>query len=233
MPTIEDIMVAPPEHDATVNPLDYFDAPAPVELEIGCGKGGFLLERAKQYPHRRFLGIEWANKYYKYAADRMARWGMTNVRLMRTDARNFVVHHLADNSLAALHVYHPDPWPKKRHHKRRLFQEDFVAAVVRVLQPNARLAVQTDHAEYFAWIQGLLVLRAELVQVDFEHPDFAPPGQTPRTNFEVKYVRAGRTIYRVAYLKLESTEFQPTSSPSFLQSAWPPDAWAPSSAVLP
>lgn len=198
---MDDIMVAPPEPGAVVHPAAYFETPGPVELEIGCGKGGFLLDRAKQYPERRFLGIEWANKYYRYAADRMARWGMANVRIMRTDARNFVVHHLVESSLAALHVYHPDPWPKKRHHKRRLFQRDFVTATARALEPNARLAVQTDHAEYSEWIADLLVACAELAQVDFEHPDFVPRGQTPHTNFEVKYVREGRTIYRLAYVK--------------------------------
>lgn len=201
MPKMEEIIVAPPEPGAVVNPVDYFDVPGAVELEIGCGKGGFLLERAKQCPDHRFLGIEWANKYCRYTADRMARWGMTNVRIMRTDARNFVLCHLAESSLAALHIYHPDPWPKKRHHKRRLFQKDFAAAAVRALQPDARLVVQTDHAEYFEWIQNLLCPCSELVQVDFEHPDFVPPGQTPSTNFEVKYVREGRTIYRIAYVR--------------------------------
>ena len=202
VPTMEDIMVAPPEPGTTVNPADYFDTPGRVELEIGCGKGGFLLEGARRHPERRFLGIEWAAKYQKYAADRMARWGMTNVRIMRTDARNFVVHHLASNSLAALHVYHPDPWPKRRHHKRRLFQPDFIAAAVRALEPDARLAVQTDHAEYFEWIQRGLVSCPELMQVSFEHPEFDHSGRTPRTNYEVKYTREGRTIYRLAYVKV-------------------------------
>ena len=201
VPTMEDITVAPPAPGAAANPADYFDTPGEVELEIGCGKGGFILERAKQCPQRRFLGIEQAGKYYRYAADRMARWGLTNVRMMQTDARNFVVHHLAENSLAALHVYHPDPWPKKRHHKRRLFQKDFVTAAVRALEPGARLAVQTDHGEYLAWIQDLLGRCPELTQVDFEHPDLPTPGRAQRTNFEVKYLREGRTIYRIAYLK--------------------------------
>lgn len=196
-------MVAPPEPGVVVHPVTHFATPGPVELEIGCGKGGFILERAQRLAERRFLGIEWASKYYRFAADRMARWGMTNVRIMRTDARNFVEHHLPADSLAALHVYHPDPWPKKRHHKRRLFQPSLVAAAVRALQPGARLAVQTDHAVYFDWIQERLVSRVDLVQVDFEHPDFTPPGQTPQTNFEVKYVRQGRTIYRIAYVKLQ------------------------------
>jgi tRNA (guanine-N7-)-methyltransferase len=194
-------MVAAPAPDTTVNPAEYFATPGPVELEIGCGKGGFLLERARARADRRLLGIEWANKYYTYAADRMARWGLSNVRIMRTDARHFVVHHLAANSLAALHVYHPDPWPKKRHHKRRLFQPDFVAAALRALLPEARLAVQTDHAEYFEWIQALLLPRPELRQIDFEHLEFIPAGQSLRTNYEVKYVREGRTIYRVAYVR--------------------------------
>lgn len=200
---MEDILLAPPEPEVVMNPVDCFDTPGPMELEIGCGKGGFLLERAREHPDHRFLGIEWANKYFKYAADRMARWGMLNVRIMRTDARNFVVCHLAESSLSALHVYHPDPWPKKRHHKRRLFQESFVAAAVRALQPGGWWAIQTDHGEYFEWIQELLMPCPQLTQVDFEHPAFVPTSKTPRTNFEVKYVRQGRTIYRVAYIKNE------------------------------
>ncbi|MCP4594549.1 MAG: tRNA (guanosine(46)-N7)-methyltransferase TrmB [bacterium] len=201
MSTVEDILVSPPGPEMVVQPAEYFGNAAPVELEIGCGKGGFILERAKRYPERSFLGVEWANKYCRYAADRMVRWGVSNVRLMRTDAGNLVRHHLVPSSLAALHVYHPDPWPKKRHHKRRLFQTEFIAAAVRTLQPGARLAVQTDHGEYFAWIRERLDPVSELVQVDFEHPDFASPGGSPRTNFEVKYVREGRTIYRVAYIR--------------------------------
>lgn len=170
----------------------------PVEVEIGMGKGTFLLRRARGLPERNFLGIEWANEFYRYAVDRMQRWKMTNVRIVRTDASLFIRNHCPPASIAVLHIYHPDPWPKKRHHKRRLFQRPFVDAAVRCLSPGGRLAVQTDHAEYFEIIQGLLRETAGLEEVPFDDGEFGVEDARLGTNFEVKYLREGRSIYRLA-----------------------------------
>ena len=192
-------MVDPPEDGVIVDPMAWFDSPGPFELEIGCGKGGFLLDRARAYPDVRLLGIEWANKYNRFAADRMARWNVTNVRVMRTDAKWFVIHHLPPDCVAALHLYHPDPWPKKRHRKRRLVQPDFVAAAVRALVPGGRWRIQSDHEEYFQQIRGLLDEREEFVVVPWEQEYGAGGTGRAGTNYEIKYTREGRAIYRVAY----------------------------------
>ncbi len=199
MLTMQDIMVEPPDDGVIVDPMAWFENPGPFELEIGCGKGGFLLERARNNPEIRMLGIEWANKYYKYIADRLARWGVTNARVMRTDARHFVLNHLPPHCLSALHIYHPDPWPKKRHHKRRLFQADFVAGAVRATQPGGTWYVQSDHAEYFEWIQERLAARPELAPLSWEQSAATAGAEFSGTNFEIKYVREGRPIYRSAY----------------------------------
>ncbi len=170
----------------------------PVELEIGTGKAGFLLRRARREPQRNFLGIEWANEFYKFAVDRLARWKVENVRMLRTDAARFVIQVCPRESLAVLHVYHPDPWPKRRHNRRRLFQPDFVAAAVSCLIPGGRICVQTDHAEYFQAIAGLLRAHVGLREVDFDDARFGVEAGVLGTNFEVKYVREGRALHRIA-----------------------------------
>ncbi len=170
----------------------------PIELEIGTGKAGFLLRRAQACPDRNFLGIEWANQFYKFAVDRMQRWRVCNVRLLRTDASHFIRVVCPRASLTALHVYHPDPWPKKRHHKRRLFQPAFVDAAVACLVPGGHWAVQTDHAEYFTVIAELLRNHPRLREVPFDDPEFGVEATRVATNFEIKYLREGRQMHQIA-----------------------------------
>jgi tRNA (guanine-N7-)-methyltransferase len=198
--TAFDIAVDPTFPDG-VDWARLFDNDRPVELEIGSGKGGFLLRRARARPDRNFFGIEWANKFYKFALDRMQRWGVTNVRLVRADASHFIQRLCPRASLTALHVYHPDPWPKKRHHRRRLIQPAFVEAAVDCLLPGGRWAVQTDHAEYFAVMRTLLVNHPRLREAPFDDAEFGVEGSRVETNFEIKYVREGRAIYQMAVEK--------------------------------
>jgi tRNA (guanine-N7-)-methyltransferase len=197
--TMQDIVVDPPADGEVVDPMDWFDSPGPFEIEIGCGKGGFLLSRARANPHLRMLGIEWANKYFRYCADRMARWSLTNVRVMRTDAKYFLIHHLPPACVSVLHLYHPDPWPKKRHHKRRLITPDFIEAAVRVLEPRGKWLIQSDHGKYFQIIRDLLDQRPELAEIAWEDACMGPGPDWAGTNYEIKYARGGRTIYRVVY----------------------------------
>jgi len=201
MVTLADVVVEPPADGEIIDPMGWFDSPGPFEIEIGCGKGGLLLSRARAHPHLRMLGIEWAGKYFRFCADRMARWGLTNVRVMHMDARFFVLHHLPPTCVSALHLYHPDPWPKKRHHKRRLVQPDFVEAAVRALEPGASWLIQSDHREYFDVIRALLGQHSELTPVPWEGVEAKPGDDWQGTNFEVKYAREGRAINQVAYIR--------------------------------
>lgn len=197
MLAISDVMIEEREGDGCADWSAWFGRCAPVELEIGCGKGTFLLRQARANPDRNYFGIEWANKFYRFAADRMARWGVSNVRLLRTDAREFVLRRVPPASLAAMHIYHPDPWPKKRHHKRRLVNAAFVDAAIRAIQPGGRLMIQTDHAGYFEQIESVTRDRTDLRPVPFAENGV----ETPATNYEVKYEREGRAIYRVAFVR--------------------------------
>lgn len=199
--TIDDIIVAEPNPDDLVEPQKWFDSPGLLELEIGSGKGGFLLRRAQANPDRRLIGIEWANKFYKYAADRMARWNVRNVRMIRMDAEQFVKRNLPDACLASLFVFHPDPWHKRKHNKRRLIQTPFADHVARVLVPDGIWAIQTDHLDYFEQIREVVPVHPRFEEIPFDETGVYAESEQIETNFEIKYRREGRAIYKLAARK--------------------------------
>lgn len=181
-------------------PFDFealFGNRRPVEMEIGIGKGRFLLAQAEARPQVNFLGIEWSLKYLRVARDRARRRGLRNVRLFRADARHVLAVLVPDRSLARVHVYCPDPWPKKRHRKRRLFTEESAAHLGRVLLDGGYLDLSTDVREYFDEITQVVPAHSGLARaVDPLFPEDCPEG---RTSYEAKYVQAGRTIHRASY----------------------------------
>lgn len=180
-----------------------FGRAAPVHIEIGAGKASFLLSQAKAQPEVDFLGIEWASRYYRYAVDRIGRWGLKNVRIIRTDAAMFLSEYVPAESVDCFHLYFPDPWPKKRHHKRRFFSSVNLERLVQVLKPAGQIRVATDHAEYFEQIQRVLAEKdGVLVKVDFVRPAGAEADEIVGTNFERKYLKGNRRIYRIAVRKL-------------------------------
>ena len=172
----------------------------PVEMEIGMGKGTFITEAAKAHPNVNYFGIEWANWFWRYASDRLRRNGYTNARTIRAEAGFFVKEYVADASLAVLHIYFPDPWPKKRHNKRRLIAEPFMREIERILTPGGRLSVVTDHQDYFEQIDAV-VKASKLTVIEYNRPEAAGEGEFVGTNFERKYKREGRPFYAVAALK--------------------------------
>jgi tRNA (guanine-N7-)-methyltransferase len=181
-------------------PFDFaalFGNRRPVEMEIGIGKGRFLLAQAEARPEVNFLGVEWSLKYLRVARDRARRRGLGNVRLFRADARHVLAALVPDGSLARVHVYCPDPWPKKRHRKRRLFTEETAAHLGRVLADGGYLDLSTDVLEYFEEITTVVPAHSGLRKaVDPLFPDDCAEGLT---SYEAKYVQAGRTIHRASY----------------------------------
>lgn len=175
---------------------EVFGNGRPAEIEIGFGKGLFLLTAAQACPSVNFLGIEIARKYQLFTATRLAKRGLKNVRLTLADARLFLRDGVPPASVQALHVYFPDPWWKKRHLKRRLFTPEFVQECVRVLWPAGRLHVVTDVHDYFDAIQEIVAQHPGL------RPLPPPDLKLPRddldylTNFERKFRKQGREIYR-------------------------------------
>ena len=125
---------------------DVFGSPGPVEVEIGIGKGRFLLAVAEARPGVRLLGVEWANEYLRVAEARAEKRGLENVRFVRADARELVARSIPDASVDAYYVFYPDPWPKKRHHKRRLITLNNVAATWVNVQGTNIAKLRAEHA---------------------------------------------------------------------------------------
>jgi tRNA (guanine-N7-)-methyltransferase len=186
-----------------LNWAEVFGSVGPVELEIGMGKGTFLTEQSAARPEVNFFGIEWARWYWRYASDRLRRNQCLNVRTVRAEAGFFLAEFVPDSSLSVLHVYFPDPWPKARHHKRRLVQEPFLKQAERALRPGARLQIVTDHKEYFDQIEAV-VKGSKLTVIDYNRPGSANEGEFVGTNFERKYRREGRPFYAIAAMKSEN-----------------------------
>jgi tRNA (guanine-N7-)-methyltransferase len=172
----------------------------PLEIEIGPGKGTFILERAPKRPDINFLGLEYAMSYASYTADRIRRASLENARIICSDAALFIKNRLADESVLRLHVYFPDPWPKRRHHRRRLFHKPFAEQVVRILRPGGQLLVVTDHRDYFEQICRVLAGIEGLADTDFPRL-LEGEEHIVGTNFERKYAIQGRHIYSTAKLK--------------------------------
>jgi tRNA (guanine-N7-)-methyltransferase len=190
------------ELDGKIDFVRIFGRPGPVHMEIGSGKGTFLLGQARAQPSDNFLGIEWARKYYRYAVDRIGRWGLTNVRIIRTDAAGFITDSVPDDSVNFFHIYFPDPWPKKRHHKRRFICPDNLEHLIRCLKNGGQIRIATDHADYFEQIKMVLAERSDtLEEIDFIKPAEAESGEWVGTNFERKYIKDQRPIYTIAAQK--------------------------------
>ena len=177
-----------------VAPLDaLLPACGPWELEVGFGKGRFLLARAAAEPARRFLGIELAREYFRLAAGRLARRKLGNLALLRGEALALLATALPRAFATAVHVYFPDPWPKSRHQKRRLFAAESVDLLVGAVAPAGALYFATDHLDYGGEVRVLLESYPGVAVV--ERVGGWPEG--PRTNYEAKFVAAGRPILRL------------------------------------
>lgn len=182
---------------APTPPIDWgeiFGNDHPVEIEVGFGKGLFLLTQGRARPGTNFLGIEIERKYTLLTATRVAHLELRNVKLMSTDARWFLKERVAPASVSGVHVYFPDPWWKQRHRKRKLFTRDFAEQCARVLQMGGRLHFVTDVADYYAESLEMLKDLPALTPMPTPVAD-----EAYLTNSERKYRQEGRPIYRAQF----------------------------------
>mgnify|MGYP001587105284 FL=1 len=180
-------------NDGALDPGELLKGEGALELEIGFGKGRYLLRRAAAEPRHRFCGIEIASEYFRLAARRLAHRRLTNLLLLEGDASYYATALLPRGRFAAVHVYFPDPWPKLRHQKRRLFSTEAIDLVAGLVAPGGRLWFATDFLEYGAHVRRILESYpgARVAALDAVWPDGA------RTNYEAKYIAEGRPIVRL------------------------------------
>jgi tRNA (guanine-N7-)-methyltransferase len=178
-----------------------FSGDGPLEVEVGSGKGLFLAGAAVRNPAHNFLGIELALRYSKYAAGKLAQCNVPNALVVHGNAVRVFREILPDQSLAAVHVYFPDPWWKKRHKKRRVLNEAFLRDAERTLAPGGLLHFWTDVEEYF---RSSLALVAEATSLagPYEVPEpHAEHDLDYRTHFERRTRKNEQPVYRAEFRK--------------------------------
>ena len=194
-----------------IGPIDFvalFGRRAPVVLEIGFGMGHTTAEIAAARPDTDFLGVEvytpGVGSLLRTVHDR----GLANVRVIQRDAVEVLRDRIAPGALAGVHIYFPDPWPKTRHHKRRLIQPAFVAALLDRITPGGYLHCATDWAPYAE--QMLEVLRAE-TRLANTADGFAPrPDWRPETKFERRGLRLGHGVWDLMFVRRPLSTETPT-----------------------
>lgn len=176
---------------------ELFAQRQPLEVELGCGDASFLIEHARRHPDRNFIGVERLLGRLQKLDRKGRRAGLKNVRGIRIESSYFLQYLLPPHSATALHIYFPDPWPKKKHHRHRLINEQFPALARKVLKPDGLIYLRTDDVDYFEQMTEVFGAARDFIKVetplslaeittDFER-DFNAQGiPTLRAAYEVK-----------------------------------------------
>ncbi len=182
----------------------HFGRPLSLEVEVGSGKGLFIQNAAQANPERCYLGIEVVRKYARYCAARLARHEISNALMVHGDGLRVFREHLSSESVAAVHVYFPDPWWKARHRKRRVMNEHLLTDVQRVLLPGGRLHFWTDVAEYYETSLELIAEKTALLgpMAVAERP--ADGDLDYQTHFERRTRLHNEAVYRAEFRKAPS-----------------------------
>ena len=186
----------PENYFAPLDLTQVFGRQAPLEVDLGCGDGGFIAQLASQYPERNFLGIEKLGGRVLRGCRKAKKLGVRNVRFLRIESGYAIQYLLPSASTEVAHLLFPDPWPKRKHKRRRIVQPAFLASVHRVLAPEGRFRIATDQEKYFATIRELIMPELFVVAEPSSNEVF------PVTTFERHFVAEGAPIYRLELRKV-------------------------------
>ncbi len=178
-----------------------FGSTGPLELEIGCGAGGFALEHAKRNPHLRCVAFEWRKKYAREVAFRAEKNGVTNLKVIEGDARIEVPKLFAPASLSTIHLQFPDPWWKRAHQRRAILQPEFTRFLLTLLKNGGTFDFRTDVQDVGE--RGLRVLEAAGFHNPLGSGTFHPydPSEAPSTR-ERRYLASAAPVYRARLVKV-------------------------------
>jgi len=173
--------------------------PLPLVVEIGFGRGEFLLTLAEESPQQAFVGIEYSPKRTLKMARRLAKRGLANVALVAARAETVLRDVLEDGSVACFWLNFPDPWPKKRHHRRRFVQSDTLARLARRLTPGGVLHIATDDPDYARWIDEHLAAEPALENRYAPERWRGAVEERMPTAYELEWRALGRSFYFFEY----------------------------------
>ena len=186
-----DFFVLKSKQEKGLDFIKIFGNANPVYLEIGCGRGEFLIQKALNLPDINFLGIELKEKRIKTILRILDFKLHKNVRIMKLFVDENLKKCIQEKSISKIYIIHPDPWPKRKHHKNRLVNDRFVGVLSEILKPDGRLEIATDHAEYAEWIIKLFAARKDYVsEYDNGYSNIPAEGHI-ETYFEMKKRQEG------------------------------------------
>lgn len=196
----DSLRVIPTDWSAPLNLAAAFGrTPQRLEVDLGCGKGRFLVARAAAHPETSFLGLDRQTRRLAKVERKAQSAQLANIRLLHAEASYAVTYLLPPDSVAAYYVFFPDPWPKRRHHRRRLFDAAFLDALAATLMPGGCIHLATDHLDYFTNIRRLLAGDVRLV----EREPFITSDEE-RTDFELIFTGQDKPIGRCSFAKRAS-----------------------------
>lgn len=196
-PTISPFELTHPVDGEALDLLAVFGRSAPLEVDLGCGDGALLTHLAAQYPERNFLGIEQMAGRVRSACKKIARHELTNARILRAELAYAVEQLLPPESVSTFYLMFPDPWPKRRHHRKRIVTERWLQSIARTLTVEGGFRIATDHEDYFQWMQRVVMQSAH-----FELEEWLNLEPLPISTFEARYVEQQLTIHRLSLRKV-------------------------------
>ena len=173
----------------------------PVHMEIGSGRGEFLIEIAQLEPDLNFLGLEIKGKRIKTILRKLDLERHSNVRLIRVMVNDRLLQLFPENSIERVYIFHPDPWPKRKHHKHRLIQEQLIEALGRVLCSGGDVMITTDHQDYKEWIVEHFARETDFLSVFPDGFSREPFRGHIETHFEKKLKEKGFPPFYMRYIK--------------------------------